>query len=94
VIVSLDADFLSGAAYPGFHKLTREYAARRKLRAAGMNRLYAIESTPTTTGMKAEHRLGCGRARFRRLRRRWRRRLGLRAFRLLRIAGLRSRRSF
>jgi hypothetical protein len=23
-----------------------------------MNRLYAIESTPTTTGMKAEHRLG------------------------------------
>jgi hypothetical protein len=30
VIVSLDADFLSGAAYPGFHKLVREYAARRK----------------------------------------------------------------
>jgi hypothetical protein len=23
-----------------------------------LNRLYAIESTPTTTGMKAEHRLG------------------------------------
>ena len=23
-----------------------------------MNRLYAVESTPTTTGMKAEHRLG------------------------------------
>ncbi len=58
VIVSLDADFLSGAAYPGFHKLTRDYAARRKNPAQGMNRLYAIESTPTTTGMKAEHRLG------------------------------------
>jgi MoCo/4Fe-4S cofactor protein with predicted Tat translocation signal len=58
VILSLDADFLSGAAYPGFHKLVREYAARRKNPAAGMNRLYAIESTPTTTGMKAEHRLG------------------------------------
>ena len=58
VIVSLDADFLSGAAYPGFHKLTRDYAARRKNPANGLNRLYAIESTPTTTGMKAEHRLG------------------------------------
>jgi len=58
VIVSLDADFLSGAAYPGFHKLTREYAGRRKDPANGMNRLYAVESTPTTTGMKAEHRLG------------------------------------
>ena len=57
VIVSLDADFLSGAAYPGFHKLMREYAARRK-DPGKLNRLYAIESMPTTTGMKAEHRLG------------------------------------
>jgi molybdopterin-containing oxidoreductase family iron-sulfur binding subunit len=57
VIVSLDADFLSGAAYPGFHKLTREYAQRRKT-PDNLNRLYAIESTPTTTGLKAEHRLG------------------------------------
>ena len=57
VIVSLDADFLSGAGYPGFHKLVRDYAGRRKDPAGGMNRLYAIESTPTTTGMKAEHRL-------------------------------------
>jgi molybdopterin-containing oxidoreductase family iron-sulfur binding subunit len=57
VIVSLDADFLSGAAYPGFHKLVREYAARRK-DPKQLNRLYAIESMPTTTGMKAEHRLG------------------------------------
>src|ERR1017187_9096596 len=30
VIVSLDADFLSGASFPGFHKLVREYAGRRK----------------------------------------------------------------
>jgi molybdopterin-containing oxidoreductase family iron-sulfur binding subunit len=58
VIVSLDADFLSGASYPGFHKLVRDYADRRKQPENGMNRLYAIESTPTTTGMKAEHRLG------------------------------------
>ncbi|MFC5864300.1 TAT-variant-translocated molybdopterin oxidoreductase [Acidicapsa dinghuensis] len=59
VIVSIDADFLSGAAYPGFHKLVRDYAKRRKLADGDrtMNRLYAIESTPTTTGMKAEHRL-------------------------------------
>ena len=58
VIVSLDADFLSSASYPGFHKLVRDYAARRKQPENGMNRLYAIESTTTTTGMKAEHRLG------------------------------------
>ena len=60
VIVSLDADFLSGSGYPGFHKLTREYAKRRKLAGGDqtMNRLYAIESTPSTTGLKAEHRLG------------------------------------
>ena len=57
VIVSLDADFLSGAAFPGFHKLVREYAERRK-NPEKLNRLYTIESTPTTTGMKAEHRLG------------------------------------
>jgi molybdopterin-containing oxidoreductase family iron-sulfur binding subunit len=58
VIVSLDADFLSGASYPGFHRLVRDYAARRKQPENGMNRLYAVESTTTTTGMKAEHRLG------------------------------------
>ncbi len=57
VIVSLDADFLSGASYPGFHKLVREYAKRRK-DPSTLNRLYAVESTPTTTGLKAEHRLG------------------------------------
>jgi len=57
VIVSLDADFLSGASYPGFHKLVGDYAARRK-DPSKLNRLYAIESTPTTTGLKAEHRLG------------------------------------
>jgi MoCo/4Fe-4S cofactor protein with predicted Tat translocation signal len=58
VIVSLDADFLSGAGFPGFHKLVRDYAARRKQPEKGMNRLYSVESSPTTTGMKAEHRLG------------------------------------
>jgi len=57
IIVSLDADFLSGAAFPGFHKLVRQYAERRK-NPGKLNRLYSIESTPTTTGLKAEHRLG------------------------------------
>jgi len=57
VIVSLDADFLSGASYPGFHKLVADYAKRRKSPET-LNRLYSIESTPTTTGLKAEHRLG------------------------------------
>jgi molybdopterin-containing oxidoreductase family iron-sulfur binding subunit len=57
VILSLDADFLSGASYPGFHTLVRQWAARRKT-PDNLNRLYSVESTPTTTGMKAEHRLG------------------------------------
>ncbi len=57
VIVSLDADFLSGAAYPGFHRLLADYAARRK-NPETLNRLYVVEGTTTTTGMKAEHRLG------------------------------------
>jgi molybdopterin-containing oxidoreductase family iron-sulfur binding subunit len=62
VIVTLDADFLSGAAQPGFHQLARDYAKRRKLESAGagdygMNRLYSVESMTTTTGLKADHRL-------------------------------------
>jgi MoCo/4Fe-4S cofactor protein with predicted Tat translocation signal len=58
VLVSLDADFLSSASYPGFHRYVADYAARRKQPESGMNRLYTIESTPSTTGMKADHRLG------------------------------------
>ena len=59
VILSLDADFLSGLAFPGFLKLAADYADRRKLQAGKeLNRLYVVESTPTTTGFKAEHRLG------------------------------------
>ena len=59
VIVSLDADFLSSITHPGFLRLAADYASRRKLLDASvtMNRLYAVESTPTTTGFKAEHRL-------------------------------------
>ena len=58
VIVSLDADFLSGIAHPGFLRLAGDYAKRRKLEpGVEMNRLYSVESTTTTTGLKAEHRL-------------------------------------
>src|ERR1700742_114826 len=59
VIVSLDADFLSGITHPGFLRLAADYASRRKLTDTNisMNRLYAVESAPSTTGFKAEHRL-------------------------------------
>ncbi|MHB8303336.1 MAG: TAT-variant-translocated molybdopterin oxidoreductase [Acidobacteriaceae bacterium] len=57
VILSLDADFLSGPQHPGFLKLAADYAQRRSLKpGVPMNRLYSVESTPSTTGFKAEHR--------------------------------------
>jgi MoCo/4Fe-4S cofactor protein with predicted Tat translocation signal len=55
VIVSLDADFLY-AGFPGNVRYIRDFAKRRNPDGK-MNRLYAIESTPTTTGAKADHRL-------------------------------------
>jgi MoCo/4Fe-4S cofactor protein with predicted Tat translocation signal len=55
VIVSLDADFLS-AGFPGNVRYIRDFAKRRNPDGK-MNRLYVIESTPTTTGAKADHRL-------------------------------------
>ncbi|MGH9616371.1 MAG: TAT-variant-translocated molybdopterin oxidoreductase [Acidobacteriaceae bacterium] len=58
VVLSLDADFLSGLWYPGFLKLAADYAHRRSLKpGVDMNRMYSVESTPTTTGYKADHRL-------------------------------------
>ncbi|HLJ27668.1 MAG TPA: TAT-variant-translocated molybdopterin oxidoreductase [Candidatus Angelobacter sp.] len=56
VVVSLDGDFLSGARFPGFVRYARDFMSRRKT-PEGMNRLYVTESSPTTTGMKADHRL-------------------------------------
>jgi molybdopterin-containing oxidoreductase family iron-sulfur binding subunit len=62
VVVSLDADFLGGG--PASVRYSRDFANRRRSavdgegsEAATMNRLYAIESTPTLTGAKADHRL-------------------------------------
>jgi molybdopterin-containing oxidoreductase family iron-sulfur binding subunit len=61
VIVSLDADFLGGIAHPGFLPLAAAYAERHRYDAEDpnkpMNRLYVIETMPTVTGFKAEHRL-------------------------------------
>ena len=56
VIVSLDADFLY-AGFPGFTRYVRDFAKRRNPDAGEMNRLYVVESTPSSTGAKADHRL-------------------------------------
>ena len=55
VIVSLDADFLY-AGFPGNTKYIRDFAKRRNPDSGNMSRLYVIESTPTSTGAKADHR--------------------------------------
>src|SRR5262245_19275519 len=57
VILSLDADFLcTGAA--GVRN-ARAFASRRRIDGdrAGTNRPYAVESDPTNTGSRADHRL-------------------------------------
>jgi molybdopterin-containing oxidoreductase family iron-sulfur binding subunit len=56
VIVSLDADFLY-AGFPGMTRYARDFASRRDPDSGNMSRFYAIESTPTNTGAKADHRL-------------------------------------
>jgi MoCo/4Fe-4S cofactor protein with predicted Tat translocation signal len=55
VVVSLDADFLYGG-FPGNVKYIRDFASRRDPDKSEMNRLYVIESMPTSTGAKADHR--------------------------------------
>src|SRR5213593_3917401 len=54
-ILSLGSDFL--ACLPGSLRYARDYAAKRRIGGdkAEMNRLYVIESTPTTTGANADH---------------------------------------
>jgi molybdopterin-containing oxidoreductase family iron-sulfur binding subunit len=55
-ILSLGSDFL--AAHPGTLRYARDYAAKRRISGEKpeMNRLYVVESTPTTTGASADHR--------------------------------------
>jgi len=59
VIVSLDADFLING--PDHLRHAYEFAERREFRDGSnqqkMNRLYVLESSPTLTGAKADHRL-------------------------------------
>jgi MoCo/4Fe-4S cofactor protein with predicted Tat translocation signal len=55
LIVSLDADFLY-AGFPGNTRYIRDFAKKRNPDGP-MSRFYAIESTPTSTGAKADHRL-------------------------------------
>jgi molybdopterin-containing oxidoreductase family iron-sulfur binding subunit len=63
VVLALDADFLG--AGPGHVRYARDFARRRKVRQQTqdgvrpeqMNRLYAVESMPTSTGAVADHRL-------------------------------------
>ncbi|HYT76275.1 MAG TPA: 4Fe-4S dicluster domain-containing protein, partial [Vicinamibacterales bacterium] len=61
VVVTLDADFLGCG--PAAIRYARDFAQRRRADVDGegdraaMSRMYAIESTPTLTGAKADHRL-------------------------------------
>jgi molybdopterin-containing oxidoreductase family iron-sulfur binding subunit len=58
VILALDADFLGGIGFPGFLPLSAAWAERHRFdKAKPMNRLYVVETAPTVTGFKAEHRL-------------------------------------
>ena len=54
-VLSIDSDFLS--AMPGTLRYAREFFARRRMTETNreMNRLYAIEPTPSNTGACADH---------------------------------------
>ena len=57
VIVALDTDLFT--AGPAAVRYSRDFASGRMVRVdrRAMNRLYAVESTPTNTGTLADHRL-------------------------------------
>jgi len=57
LILAVDSDFLTGA--PGHLRYARDFATRRRADEVKeeMSRLYALESTPTLAGAKADHRL-------------------------------------
>jgi molybdopterin-containing oxidoreductase family iron-sulfur binding subunit len=56
VVLSLDSDFL--ASGPGSLRYARDFASRRRPEEAErMNRFYALETMPTPTGSRADHRL-------------------------------------
>jgi molybdopterin-containing oxidoreductase family iron-sulfur binding subunit len=57
VILALDADFLIDS--PGSLRYARDFVAKRRVidDVKRMNRLYAVESSPSLTGTMADHRL-------------------------------------
>src|ERR1700722_11134549 len=57
VIVTLDSDFLTSG--PGAIRYARDFARKRRVEGpeSKMNRLYTVESTPTSTGAMADHRV-------------------------------------
>jgi MoCo/4Fe-4S cofactor protein with predicted Tat translocation signal len=57
VILALDSDFLTMG--PGRLRYARDFVERRRPQSkeSRMNRLYAVESMPTSTGTMADHRL-------------------------------------
>jgi molybdopterin-containing oxidoreductase family iron-sulfur binding subunit len=57
VVVSLESDFLTSG--PGCVRHAFDFMRRRRVSEGqlGMNRMYAVESTPTSTGAVADHRL-------------------------------------
>ena len=57
VILAVESDLISGV--PGWLAYARQFAAHRRPDETGgqMSRVYAIESTPTLIGAKADHRL-------------------------------------
>ena len=56
VVVSLGSDFMGSG--PGHLRYARDFMSRRRVRkgTTSMNRLYAFESMPTSTGTSADHR--------------------------------------
>jgi MoCo/4Fe-4S cofactor protein with predicted Tat translocation signal len=56
VVFSIDANFLGNG--PGGVRYARDFTSKRTLRGGvrTMSRFYAVETTPTSTGCKADHR--------------------------------------
>ena len=56
VVLSIDANFLGNG--PGGVRYARDFASRRIVRngVRTQNRFYAVETTPTSTGAKSDHR--------------------------------------
>ncbi|MES1260842.1 MAG: TAT-variant-translocated molybdopterin oxidoreductase, partial [Acidobacteriota bacterium] len=57
VVLSIDANFLANG--PGGVRYARDFSSKRTLRDGAMeqSRFYAVESTPSSTGCTADHRL-------------------------------------